>query len=139
MKKAQVESKPFATLTIHFCHFESNFDYSFCRLVHFPGDTLWQGEDDKKLVTLIRKNREVQVMRPSMLSLKKKVEPSKNYHLGLFLTRQKLLFTIQVYFEHTRQLLPNNPGSNTVIGEPLFLSYYILLFSAIESHRPLER
>ena len=31
------------------------------RLVHFAGDTLWQGEDDKKLVTLIRRNREVQV------------------------------------------------------------------------------
>ena len=33
------------------------------RLVHFAGDTLWQGEDDSKLVTLIRRNREVQVKR----------------------------------------------------------------------------
>ena len=32
-----------------------------CRLIHFAGDTLWQGEDDQKLVTLIRRNREVQV------------------------------------------------------------------------------
>ena len=31
------------------------------RLLHFAGDTLWQGEDDKKVVTLIRRNKEVQV------------------------------------------------------------------------------
>ena len=31
------------------------------RLLHFSGDTLWQGEDDKKVVTLIRRNKEVQV------------------------------------------------------------------------------
>ena len=55
---------------------------NLARLIHFPGETLWQGEDDKVMVTLIRRNREV-----------------------------------QVYFDHTRQLLPNNPGGNTRIGE----------------------
>ena len=41
--------------------FELPRSYETFRLVHFAGDTLWQGEDDKKLVTLIRRNREVQV------------------------------------------------------------------------------
>lgn len=59
-----------------------NLTLNLARLIHFPGETLWQGEDDKVMVTLIRRNREV-----------------------------------QVYFDHTRQLLPNNPGGNTRIGE----------------------
>ena len=58
------------------------FTFHLARLIHFPGETLWQGEDDKAMVTLIRRNREV-----------------------------------QVYFDHTRQLLPNNPGGTSTIGE----------------------
>jgi hypothetical protein len=27
------------------------------RLLHFPGETLWQGQDDGAVVTLLRKNR----------------------------------------------------------------------------------
>jgi len=55
------------------------------RLLHFAGETLWQGADDKVVISLLRRNRE-----------------------------------IQVYFTHTKRLLPNNPAGNTwlqVAGE----------------------
>ena len=92
-----------------------------CRLIHFAGDTLWQGEDDQKLVTLIRRNREVQVWLFKTIQEFYQEVHVKSSTLRFFSQNHSRMISIQVYFEHTRQLLPNNPGSNTVFGE---LSYH---------------
>ena len=92
-----------------------------CRLIHFAGDTLWQGEDDQKLVTLIRRNREVQVWLFKTIQEFYQGVQVKSSTLRFFSQNRSRMISIQVYFEHTRQLLPNNPGSNTVFGE---LSYH---------------
>lgn len=50
------------------------------RLLHFSGETLWQGKDDQVVITLLRRNRE-----------------------------------IQIYFDHTKELLPNGTNGNVWI------------------------
>ena len=69
------------------------------RLLHFAGETLWQGADDKVVISLLRRNRlaAAPCLRVSMLSLARE---------------------IQVYFTHTKRLLPNNPAGNTWLQVP---------------------
>ena len=76
---------------------------SSCRLLHFAGETLWQGADDKVVISLLRRNRLAAQLHVSVSSL-----------------HTVLCREIQVYFTHTKRLLPNNPAGNTwlqVAGE----------------------
>ena len=65
-----------------------------CRLLHFQGETLWQGADDNVVISLLRRNRSVYI------------EERKD-HCWHFVFRE-----IQVYFNHTKRLLPNDPRGN---------------------------
>ena len=69
--------------------------YNLSRLVHFHGETLWQGADDQVVVSLIRRNR----------SYYRTVVLSNSTH-------EKYDREIQIYYEHTKQLLPNSPAGN---------------------------
>ena len=62
------------------------------RLLHFPGETLWQGADDRVVISLVRKNR------------------WGGGKIGL--THIHCSRDIQVYFQDTRQLLPNSLTGN---------------------------
>ena len=98
-----------------FCH----LDYWCTRLVHFPGDTLWQGEDDKKLVTLIRRNREVQVSQVSTKPKRFRQTPNGNIIyfsklcMNYSLPSRSILSTLVSFFQTTldrTQSLVNIPS-----------------------------